>query len=148
MTLYQKLEGDMKTALKAGNSNALSVLRMLISAVKMFEIEKNVKEAQEADILQIIQRQVKQHRESIEQFTKGNRKDLADKEMEELRVLEAYLPKQLELSELETIVKAAIAETGSRTKADMGKVMKVVMEKAMGRADGTAVRDLVIKFLK
>lgn len=95
MNLYQHLDNDMKTALKEGDSIKLSVLRMLMSSVKTFAIEKNVKEPEETDILQIVQKQIKQHKESIESFKKGKRRDLADKEMRELEILEAYMPKQL-----------------------------------------------------
>ena len=84
MELYRKLEDDMKASLKSGDAMKLSVLRMVISAVKTLEIEKKVKKAPEADVVQIMQRQAKEHRESIEQFEKGNRQDLVEKEKKEL----------------------------------------------------------------
>jgi uncharacterized protein YqeY len=148
MDLYKRIEDDMKAALKEGASDRLSVLRMVVSAVKTFQIDKNLKSAQEADVLQILQKQVKQRRESIEQFRSGNRQDLADKEAKELKILESYLPEQLGEAELEALVKAAIAETGAATKADTGKVMKAVMDKARGKADGKAINQAVMKFLK
>ena len=148
MELYQKIEADVRLALKNGEAAKLSVLRMLLSAVKMFEIEKNVKRTGEADILQIIQRQIKQHKDSIEQFEKGKRADLADKERDELKILESYMPEQMGEEELANIVKEAIGSSGAVTKAEVGKVMKVAMEKASGRADGRAVRELAMKMLK
>ena len=148
MELYQRFEADMKAALKSGDAVKLLVVRMIIAAIKTFEIDKNVKAPQESDILQILQRQIKQRRESIEQFKNGNRQDLADKELAELRILETYMPAQIGEAELETFVRAAIAETGASTKADTGKVMKAVMEKAKGRCDGKLVSQTVMKLLK
>lgn len=148
MNLHERLDKDLKSALKEGNGVKLSVLRMAISEVKTLEIEKNVKALDEKDILQIMQRQAKQHRESIEQFNKGNRQDLVNKETEELKILESYLPKQLSDEELTMIIKDAIKETGSSMKADTGKVMKIVMEKVKGRCDGKAVNRLLAPLLK
>ena len=148
MELYQKIEEDVKTALKNGEAAKLSVLRMLLSAVKMLEIEKNIKRAGESDILQILQRHIKQHRDSIEQFEKGNRRDLADKEKEELEILETYMPEQMSEEELMKIVREAIEASGATTKAEVGKVMKAAMEKLMGRADGKTVNQLALKMLK
>ncbi len=148
MELYQKIEEDVRLALKKGEAAKLSVLRMLLSAVKMFEIEKNVKRAGEADILQIIQRQIKQRKDSTEQFEKGNRRDLADKEKAEQRILESYMPEQMSEDELVKIVKEAIGSSGATTKAEVGKVMKAAMEKVKGRADGKAVNQLALKMLK
>ncbi|MDD5495559.1 MAG: GatB/YqeY domain-containing protein [Candidatus Omnitrophica bacterium] len=148
MELYRKLESDMRNALKSKAAIALSVLRMLISAIKTFEIDKKIKEASDTDILQIIQRQIKQHKESIEQFKKGNRADLVEKELAELKILEAYMPEQLTEDELTGLIKEALAQTGAVTKSDTGKVMKVLMEKVRGRADGKLVNQLVSKLLK
>ncbi len=148
MDLYKQIETDMKSAMKEGAAEKLSVLRMLISAVRMQEIEKNVKSLQDPDILQILQRQIKQRRESIEQFRNGNRPELAEKEEREQKILEAYMPEQLGEADVEALVKAAITELGAQTKADTGKVMKAVMEKAKGRCDGKTVNQLVMKYLK
>jgi uncharacterized protein YqeY len=148
MGLYVKLENDMKAALKEGDAVRLSVLRMVISAVKTAEIDKKIKALPEADIMQVLQRHIKQHRESIEQFKSGNRPDLAKKEADELRVLETYLPEQLSESAVDELVRAAIKETGASTKADMGRLMKVVMEKAKGLCDGKLVSQTVTKYLK
>lgn len=148
MGLYQKIEDEMKTAMKSHDALRLSVLRMVLSAVKMIEIEKNLKTVEDADVLQIIQRQIKQHKDSIEQFEKGKRQDLADKELKELKILETYMPKQLTEEELLPIIKEAIIQTGASLKSDAGKVMKVVMEKAKGKTDGKTVNQLVLKLLK
>ncbi|MDD3905060.1 MAG: GatB/YqeY domain-containing protein [Candidatus Omnitrophica bacterium] len=148
MNLCEKIEDDVKRAMKAGDSMKVSVLRMVLSAVRMLQIEKNVKTLEDDSVAQILQKQVKQHRESIEQFTKGARGDLADKEKAELKILEEYLPKQFTTDELMVIVKAAVSETGAIAKSDMGKVMKIVTEKTKGRADGKTVSQMVGQFLK
>jgi uncharacterized protein YqeY len=148
MGLYQRIETDMKDSLKRGDALRLSVVRMLYSAVKTFVIDKGLKEIRDEDVLQIIQRQIKQHKESITQFEKGSRGDLAEKEKSELKILESYMPEQLTEEELAKIVKEAIDETGAATKADLGKVMKAVLEKAKGRADGKTVNRLVMSMLK
>ena len=148
MSLYERIENDMKSALKEGDAVKLSVLRMLVSAVRMLELDKNIKTLQDGDVLQVIQRHIKQHKESIEQFEKGRRNDLVEKEAGELKILELYMPKQLGEEELSAIVKEAISESGAKSKTEMGKVMKIVMEKAKGRADGKAINQMVMKFLK
>jgi len=148
MNLNQRLETDMRSALKAGDSLRLSVLRMALSPIKMLAIEKNLKEVSDGEVVSILQRQIKQRRESISQFNKGNRPDLAEKETKELAILEAYMPKQLTDDELMEIVKLAISESGAVSRADMGKVMKLVMEKAKGKADGKIVNQFVMQFLK
>lgn len=148
MGLYNRLESDMKSALKGGEAFKLSVLRMVISAVKMIGIEKNIKEVADPEVLQILQKQIKQRKESIVQFEKGKRQDLADKEAAELKILESYMPEQLTEEELLKIVKEAIAETGASAKSDMGKVMKVVMPKVAGKADGKTINQLLMQFLK
>lgn len=148
MALYERIDSDAKKSLKDGNAVRLLVLRMIISAAKLVLIEKNIKTIDDDIVIQILQKQVKQHRESIEQFEKGGRLDLVAKEKVELAVLEEYMPKQLSSDELMAIVKTVITETGASTKADTGKVMKAVMEKAKGKADGKAISLLVQQFLK
>lgn len=148
MGLYENLETDAKNALKEKNTLKLSVLRMLLSAVKKLQIDKNLKTVEDTEVLQIIQRQVKQHKESVEQFTKGSRQDLVDKETAELKILESYMPKQLSEEEVTDIIKAALAEIGATTKADVGKAMKASMEKLKGRADGKLVSKIVSELLK
>lgn len=138
----------MKAALKSGDAAKLSVLRMLVAAIKTLEIDKRLKEISDQEVIQIVKRQINQHRESIDQFRKGNRPELAAKEELELKILEAYMPEQMGEAEVEAVVKAAISETGSSLRSDMGKVMKAVMEKTKGRCDGKLVNQIVMKHLK
>ncbi|MFA5145871.1 MAG: GatB/YqeY domain-containing protein [Candidatus Omnitrophota bacterium] len=148
MALYKRIEEDAKEALKKNDPVRLSVLRMVIAAIRMLEIEKKSGPVADDDILAIVQRQIKQHKESIEQFTKGNRQDLVDKEAKELAILQSYMPAQLPEEEVLKIIKDAIAETGAAAKSDAGKVIKAVMAKAKGRADGKTVNQLVMGLLK
>ena len=148
MSLYENLQNDMKSSMKSGETVKLSVLRMAISAIRLLEIDKKLKSIEDADVSQILQKQIKQHKDSIEQFEKGNRPDLADKERSELVILQTYMPKQMAEDELIKMVKEAIAETGAATKADTGKVMKCVLEKAKGRTDGKSVNQVVLGILK
>ncbi|MCX5678186.1 MAG: GatB/YqeY domain-containing protein [Candidatus Omnitrophica bacterium] len=148
MSLYEKIESDMKAALKESNALKLSVLRMLVAAARQIQINKNSKSVTESDMLQVLQRHIKQHKESIEQFKNGNRQDLADKELSELKILETYMPEQMSEEELKSIIKAAIAESGAKTKSEMGKVMKLVMEKTKGACDGKLISQLVMESLQ
>lgn len=148
MSLYQAIEQNMKSALKQGDTIKLSVLRMLVSSIRMLMLEKNLKTAEDDDTLRVIQRHIKQRKESIEQFRKGNRSDLAEKEAAELKILEGYMPEQLSEEEALAIVKECICQSGAVTKADTGKVMKLVMDKVKGKFDGKAVNQLVMGFLK
>ena len=148
MNLYEKFESDMKAALKGGDAVKLSVMRMLVAAIRQIQIDKGLKSIGDADATQILQRQIKQRRDSIEQFRSGNRPDLADKEAIELKILESYMPEQMSEEELSMLVKAAVAESGAKTKTETGKVMKLVMEKAKGRCDGKMVNQLVAKLLQ
>ena len=148
MSLYERLDSDVKCALKEGSSLKVSVLRMALSAIKTLQIEKNIKSLDDDGVIQILQRQAKQHRESIDQFGKGGRQDLVDKEKSELKILDEYLPQQLSEEELMVLVKAAIADTGAVAKTETGKVMKAVMEKAKGKADGKTINKLVGQLLK
>lgn len=148
MDLYKELEGDAKKSLKAGDSVRLSVLRMLISDIKKLQIDNNVSSLKDTELLQIIQRHIKRHKESIAQFQKGNRQDLVEKEAKELGILEKYMPKQLSETEIMAIVKEAITATGASGRSDLGKVMKLVMEKTRGRAEGRLVNRLISDILK
>lgn len=148
MTLFQKIEMDMKAALKEGDATKVSVLRMLVAAIKTFELDKKTGKLDESDTLQILKRHIKQHGESIAQFAKGNRQDLVDKETKELKILESYMPQQLGEAEILNIVKEAISQTGATTKADIGKVMKAAMEKVNGKADGKVVNQIAMGFLR
>jgi uncharacterized protein YqeY len=148
MDTYEKLESEMKDSMKQKDSLKLSVLRMAIAAIRNTEIVKKVKRLEEPDVLQVIQKMIKEHRESIVQFEKGGRADLVEKETKELQVLQRYVPKEMGLEELTSIVKIAVQESGFTSRIDAGKVMKVVMEKVKGKADGKMVNKIVLSLLK
>ncbi len=148
MSLYERIEADLKASLKKQDSVRLSTLRMLLAAIRNLEIEKKVARLEDPDIIQTIQKQIKQRRDSIEQFGKGGRQDLVDKEAAELAILESYMPEQLKSDELVKLVEGAIAQTGAILKKDAGGVMKLVMEKVKGRADGKVVNQLVMERLR
>ena len=148
MNTYEKIESEMKDAMKQKDSLKLSVLRMAIAAIRNTEIIKKVKRLEEDDVLQVIQRMIKEHRESIAQFEKGCRPDLVDKEKLELEVLQKYALKEMGMEELTSIIKISVQESGFTSKADAGKVMKVVMESVKGKADGKIVNGIVLSLLK
>ncbi len=148
MSLYEKIEFDMKTALKESNAITLSVLRMLVAALRQAQMNKNSKSMEDTDVLQMLQRHIKQHKESIVQFENGKRQDLVDKELAELKILESYMPEQISEEELRVIVRTAIMESGAKTKSDMGTVMKLVMAKTKGSCDGKIVSQMVIGSLQ
>ncbi len=139
-----KIESDFKSALKRGDKTAVSTLRMLKSAIHNKEIEKRGQELQDGEVLKIVGKQVQQHQESIEQFTKGKRQELVDKETKELEILKNYLPRQLSSEEITNIVKKTIIEVGAKEKSDFGKVMKPVMTELAGKADGKLVGQIVL----
>ncbi|MBP6944380.1 MAG: GatB/YqeY domain-containing protein [Candidatus Omnitrophica bacterium] len=143
MTLVERIDADLKEGMKAKAELKVSTLRMLRAAMKNLEIEKKAEKLEESDVISIIARQIKQHKDSIEGFTKGNRPDLADKEKAELAILESYMPKMLSAEELIVIVKAAIQKTEAKGRADMGKVMKAAKEDAKGAADGRMLSTMV-----
>lgn len=141
MALTEKIDADLKEAMKARDENRVSTLRMLKSAVGYALIDK--KELSEADVMDIIAKQVKQRHDSISGFEKGNRPDLAAKEKKELEILLTYLPKQLSQQEIETEVAKVIQEIKATSKAQMGQVMKLLVERLKGRADGKLLSQLV-----
>jgi uncharacterized protein YqeY len=138
MTLSERIDSDLKDAMRAKDAARLGVLRMLKSALRYSAIEKAGAESQLDDVeaAQVIRKQVKQRQDSIEQFEKGGRPELAAKEKEELALLNTYLPQGLSADELAKIVRETIAEVGATSKAQMGVVMKAVQGKVAGRADG------------
>jgi len=138
MTLQERVDSDLKDAMRARDAARLGVLRMLKSALKYSAIEKAGAEAQldDAEAAQVIRKQVKQRQDSIEQFEKGSRPELAAKEKEELAILNAYLPQGLSAEELANIIRETITELGATSKAQMGAVMKALQGKLAGRADG------------
>jgi uncharacterized protein len=138
MTISERIDADLKDAMRAKDAGKLGVLRMLKSAIKYAAIEKGGAEGQleDAEATQVIRKQVKQRQDSIEGFEKGGRAELAAKEKEELAILSAYLPQQMSSDELSAAVRDAIAEVGATSRAQMGAVMKVLQAKIAGRADG------------
>jgi uncharacterized protein YqeY len=138
MTLQQRVDTDLKEAMRAKEATKLGVLRMLKSALKYAAIEKSGPEAElsEAEAIQVIRKQAKQRQDSIESFDKGGRAELANKEKEELAILNNYLPQAMSPEELTKIVRETIAETGATSKAQMGAVMKALQLKIAGRVDG------------
>jgi uncharacterized protein YqeY len=147
MTLQERIDSDLKDAMRAKDAGKLAVLRMLKSAVKYAAIEKPDGVLDDATATQVIRKQVKQRQDSIESFEKGGRPELAAKEKEEMEMLNAYLPKGLSAEELSALVREAIAEAGATSKAQMGAVMKAVQAKAAGRADGKTLSAEVQKQL-
>lgn len=143
MTLTEKVNADIATAMKAKDSARLSALRMMKAAIMNKEVEKG-RTLEDAEVVQVVTSLVKQRRDSIEQFSKAGRTDLVDKETGEIAVLEAYLPPAATAEEIDAAIAAAVAETGAASAKDIGKVMKAVMPKLSGRtADGRAVNDAV-----
>jgi uncharacterized protein YqeY len=147
MTLQERIDTDLKDAMRAKEAGKLSVLRGLKSALKYAAIEKADAGLDDAAAVQVIRKQVKQRQDSIESFEKGGRPELAAKEREELEILNAYLPKGLSAEELSAIVRETIAEVGATSKAQMGAVMKALQAKVAGRADGKTLSAEVQKQL-
>lgn len=139
------LQSELKNAMLARDTDKTSVLRMVLSAINYYEIQKGGAgyAATDEDILSVIEKEVKQHRDSIEQFTAGKREDLVKKEQAELSVLEKYLPEQMSETEVQKLVDEAVAATQASTPQDMGKVMGYLMPRVKGKADGTLVSRLV-----
>ena len=145
-SLGARLDGDMKDAMRAGDKLRLGAIRRARSAIKNAEIEARGPLDEDAAV-KVLRGIVKQHRESIEQFRAGGRADLVEQEEREMSVLEAYLPAQLDAAALEPIVAEAIASEGAASPADMGRVMKVVMARVGGTADGKDVRAIAQRLL-
>ena len=136
MTLQDRIDADLKDAMRAREAGKLSVLRGLKSALKYAAIEKADAALDDSAAVQVIRKQVKQRQDSIESFEKGGRPELAAKEKEELEILNAYLPKGLSPEELSALVRETIVEVGATSKLQMGAVMKALQAKVAGRADG------------
>ena len=134
MSVKGQLQEDIKTAMKAGEKDRLKVLRLISAAIKQVEIDERI-ELDDPAVLTILNKMVKQRRDSISQYEDGNRQDLADIEAAEIVIIEAYLPEPLSEDELEEMIDEAIAQTGAESIRDMGKVMGQVKSKAAGRAD-------------
>jgi uncharacterized protein YqeY len=149
MSLEQKVMEQMKEAMRAKDEAGLRTLRAIKAAILIEKTSEGAKEAlSEADELKMLQKMAKQRRDSLDIFTKQNRPDLAQKEQEELDVLERFLPRQLTPEELEAALKEIIAQTGAASPADMGKVMGAATKQLAGKADGKAISETVKKLLQ
>ena len=142
MTLKERITDDMKAAMRAKETARLSAIRLLLSAMKQREVDERI-ELTDADVMGIVEKMIKQRRESIVQYEKGARADLADAEKFEVGVLSSYLPQQMAEAEVAAAIDAAIAETGAKAMPDMGKVMALLKPKLAGRADMGRVSALV-----
>ena len=138
MGLKERITEDMKTAMRAGEKERLATIRLVLAAVKQIEVDERIT-LDEPRMLTVLEKMVKQRKESIAQFQSGGRADLVAKENAELAIIQAYLPAQLSDSDLDALIAEAIASTGAASIKDMGKVMGVVKSKAAGRADMAAV---------
>lgn len=148
MLLKKKITSDLIDAMKAKNGIKLSALRMLKAAIMKFEVAgEKKKEATDDEILQLIGKEVKQRKDSIDAFRKGSREDLAVKEEAEMKILQSYLPAQIKEDELRAVITQVISQTGATGKTDFGKVMSAVMAQVKGKAEGQTVSRLVGELL-
>jgi uncharacterized protein len=147
MSLLERLNNDMKQAMKNKEKDKLSVIRMIKASLQNEAIKLGTKELSEEEELTILSRESKQRKDSLHEFVKAGREDLAEKLRAELTIVELYMPTQLTEEELSDIVKETISEIGANSKADMGKVMAAIMPKIKGKADGSLVNKLVQQHL-
>ncbi len=145
MSLREKISSDLKNALRDRKAVDLSVLRMLQSAIRNREIEKKRGDAglTDEEVIEVVTSEIKKRKEAIEGYIKGQRQDLVDKENAEIAVLMGYMPKQMGEAEIREEAKKAIEEAGAKTPQDMGKVMKILMPRMKGKADGALVNKIV-----
>jgi len=138
VTLKERITEDMKAAMRAAEKERLSTIRMVQAAIKQREVDERIV-LDDAQVIAVLEKMVKQRKESVVQFEQGGRQDLADKELAEIVLLQSYLPTQLSAAEVDALIREAIATTGAASVKDMGKVMAAVKAKAAGRADMGAV---------
>lgn len=149
MSLKAKINDDLLAAMKAKEETKVSALRMLKAAIMKFEVSgEKKKEASDENVLQLIGKEVKQRKDSIDAYKKGGRDDLAAKEIAEMQILQDYLPVQMTEEELKTVIKQTISQTGAVSKSDFGKIMGAVMAQVKGKTDGQTVSKLVGQLLK
>ena len=137
-TLKERITDDMKAAMRSGEKERLGVIRMITAAIKQREVDERIS-LDDAQVLSVLEKMIKQRKESVEQFKAGNRQDLVDKEAAEITLLQGYMPSQLSAAELDALINEAVAATGASSIKDMGKVMSLIKAKAQGRADMGAV---------
>ncbi len=147
MPLKEKLMEDLKDSMKSKDKVRKNVVTLVKAAIKQREVDERI-ELDDTDIVDIIAKQIKQKKDSIEDFEKGNRQDLIDLTNEEIKILLDYLPPQLSEEELDLIVKNAVEQTGAQTKKDLGKLMALIMPQVKGKADGKQVNQIVAKYLQ
>lgn len=145
MNLREKIQEDIKSAMISKDQDKLSTIRMLKSAIQYFEIQKGGAgyEATDEDVIDVVSKEIKKRKESIELYEKGGRQELADKEKFEITILQGYMPQQLSDEEINSFINDAIIQTGASTIQDMGKVMGVLSPKIKGKADGGTVSRIV-----
>lgn len=145
MKLREKISSDLKEAMKSGDTQKRDTLRLLDSAIKNSEIEKKKREEGLGDeeVLEVVMRAVKQRQDSVEQFEKGGRPELAEQEKKEIEILSIYLPEQLSKESVQEVVREIIAQAGAVSAADFGKIMGQAMAKLKGQADGNVVKEVV-----
>ena len=147
MSLQEKLSQEIKSAMLAKDADRLGALRMLKSAIGYILIERKAEALSDSEFVSVVQKEVKKRRDSIEQYEKGGRPELAAKEQQEITVLESFLPQPLSPNELEKLIRDVIAETGATSKKDMGAVIKAAQAKAAGRAEGKTISQIVGRLL-
>jgi uncharacterized protein YqeY len=147
MSLQDRVSQEIKAAMLARDADRLSTLRLLKSALGYAQIERKTENLPDAEVVALVQKEVKKRRDSVDQFEKGGRAELAAREKSEIAVLESFLPRPLSAEELENIARATIKELGATGKKDMGPVIKAVQAKAAGSADGKTISALVGKLL-
>ena len=147
MSLQERLALELKAAMLAKDADRLSTLRLLKSAIGYVQLESKSEVFSDPDFIAVVQKELKKRRDSIEQFEKGGRLELASKEKNEVAILETFLPQPLSQVELEDLIKTTIQELGASTKKDMGPVIKAVQAKVAGRADGRTISGAVGKLL-
>ncbi len=148
MALKEQIQTDMIESMKAHNEVKTGALRMLKAAILKYETSGDRKVASDENVVSIIGKEVKQRRDSIEEFRKGGRMELAEKEEQELAVLQTYLPAQMSEDELRKVISDTIAQTGATSAADKGKLMGALMPKIKGKADGGLANKIVMELLK
>jgi uncharacterized protein len=138
MSLKERITEDMKAAMRSGERERLGIIRMITAAIKQREVDERIS-LDDSQVTSVLEKMIKQRKESVAQFQAGNRQDLVDKENAEIKLLQTYLPAQLSDAELDALIGDAIASSGAASVKDMGKVMAIIKTKAQGRADMGAV---------
>jgi uncharacterized protein len=138
MSLKERITDDMKAAMRSGEKERLGVIRLITAAIKQREVDERIV-LDDTQVLSVLEKMIKQRKESVVQFQAGNRQDLVDKENAEITLLQGYMPSQLSSEEIDSLISEAVAATGATTIKDMGKVMAIIKAKAQGRADMASV---------